>query len=417
MFKSLFPSGRVLARHVNSPLAEERSTFLTHLASVGISRSTLLRHARQLRVIAILLNKQAPGHVTLELIDQCALRWARRQRQRGRVHCLKWPAKYFVQVACAWCRFMGWLKEKPCPTPAYGEQLHAWTVFLRAEEGLAEKTCADYSWWAEGFLRWLKGQKVPLCRVTVAEVDGYFNHLAARGLSRITLAIAAKTLRRFFRHAYAQEWCRQDLAPVILAPRLFQQENVPTGPKWSEVQRLIAATQGSTSTSRDVRNRAILLLLAVYGLRSGEVRALRLEDLDWTRRILRVRRSKSARVQEYPLTRTMGQALRRYLKETRPQSLHCELFLTLHTPFRPLPRNAVYMLTRSLLDRLKIVSPKRGPHALRHACATYLLNSGLPLKAVGDHLGHRSLTATQVYAKVDLAGLRTVAAFDLGGLL
>jgi integrase/recombinase XerD len=415
MFKSLFHSGRVLARHVNSPLAAERSTFLTHLSLVGISRSTLLRHARQLRVIAILLDKQVPGDVTLELIGQCAQRWARRQKRRGRVHCLKWSAKYFVQVACAWCRFMGWLKKKPRPAPAYVEQLQAWAAFLRIEEGLAEKTCADYCRWVDGFLRWLKGQEVPLCRVTVAEVDGYLNHLAARGLSRITLAIAAKTLRRFFRDAYAQEWCRQDLAPVILAPRLFQQENLPAGPKWPEVQRLIAATQGSTR--RDVRNRAILLLLAVYGLRSGEVRALRLKDLDWTRRILRVRRSKSARVQEYPLTCAMRQALRRYLKEARPQSLHGELFLTLHAPFRPLPRNAVYMLTRSLLDRLKIVSPKRGPHALRHACATYLLNSGLPLKAVGDHLGHRSLTATQVYAKVDLAGLRAVAAFDLGGLI
>jgi site-specific recombinase XerC len=205
MFKSLFHSGRVLARHINSPLAEERSTFLTHLSLVGISRSTLLRHARQLRVIAILLNKQVPGHVTLDLIDQCALRWARRQRQRGRVHCLKWSAKYFVQVACAWCRFMGWLKEKSRPAPAHVEQLQAWAAFLRTEEGLAEKTCADYCWWVDGFLRWLKGQEVPLRRVTVAEVDGYLSHLAARELSRITLAIAAKTLRRFFRDAYAQE--------------------------------------------------------------------------------------------------------------------------------------------------------------------------------------------------------------------
>jgi site-specific recombinase XerD len=50
-------------------------------------------------------------------------------------------------------------------------------------------------------------------------------------------------------------------------------------------------------------------------------------------------------------------------------------------------------------------------------CASYLLNGGLSLKAVGDHLGHRHLSATQIYAKVDLAGLRTIAAFDLGGLL
>jgi integrase len=59
-------------------------------------------------------------------------------------------------------------------------------------------------------------------------------------------------------------------------------------------------------------------LLAVYGLRSGEVRNLRWVDLDWTRRILRVRRSKTDRVQEYPLTTATGQALRRYLKEARP---------------------------------------------------------------------------------------------------
>jgi site-specific recombinase XerD len=55
--------------------------------------------------------------------------------------------------------------------------------------------------------------------------------------------------------------------------------------------------------------------------------------------------------------------------------------------------------------------------SLRHANATYLLNSGASLKVVGDHLGHRSLSTTQVYAKVDLVGLREVAAFDLGGLL
>ena len=74
-------------------------------------------------------------------------------------------------------------------------------------------------------------------------------------------------------------------------------------------------------------------------------------------------------------------------------------------------------LIHSLMARLEINSPKRGPHALRHACATYLLNQGFSLKKVGDHLGHRSLSATQIYAKVDVKGLRAVADFDLGGLV
>jgi site-specific recombinase XerD len=141
-----------------------------------------------------------------------------------------------------------------------------------------------------------------------------------------------------------------------------------------------------------------------------------LEDVDWTRNILRVQRSKTAQVQEYPLTTMMAQALDGYLKKARPDGFSSQVFLTLRAPFRALSGNGIYGLTRSLLDRLNISSNKRGPHSLRHACATHLLNRGLSLKQVGDHLGHRSPSATQIYAKVDLPGLRVVASFDLGGL-
>jgi len=145
---------------------------------------------------------------------------------------------------------------------------------------------------------------------------------------------------------------------------------------------------------------------------------LRLRDVDWTRRVLRVQRSKTARVQAYPLTAAMAQTLSCYLRKARPESRCREMFLTLRAPFRPLSGSGVYHLTRSLLDRLAIASPKRGPHSLRHACAWYLLNSGLTLKQVGDQLGPRSPNATQIYAKVSWAGLRTtVATFDWGGLL
>jgi site-specific recombinase XerD len=142
-----------------------------------------------------------------------------------------------------------------------------------------------------------------------------------------------------------------------------------------------------------------------------------LEDLDWARQLLRVRRNKTGRVQQYPLTKATAQAIGHYLKLGRPASVRPELFLTLRAPFRPLSSGAVYEVTAALFTRLNIVSRKRGPHSLRHACATHLLNSDFSLKAIGDHLGHLSLTATQVYAKVDMTGLRRVAEFDLGGLI
>jgi integrase len=166
----------------------------------------------------------------------------------------------------------------------------------------------------------------------------------------------------------------------------------------------------------DIRDRAILMLLAIYGLRAGEVNRLRLEDLDWERELLTVMSSKTRRKRTYPLTRSVGDAVLRYLKEVRPRTSHRELFLTLLAPIRPL-RHALWPIVANRLRSLNVSLPHYGPHALRHACAGRLLTEGLSLKEIGDHLGHSDPEATRIYAKVDLVGLRQVADFELGGLL
>jgi integrase/recombinase XerD len=74
-------------------------------------------------------------------------------------------------------------------------------------------------------------------------------------------------------------------------------------------------------------------------------------------------------------------------------------------------------LTKRHMLHRGISSAHRGPHSLRHACAAHLVKEDFSLKEIGDHLGHRSSSATRIYAKVDLPGLREVATFDLGGLI
>jgi integrase/recombinase XerD len=380
-----------------------------------MARSTLVRYANASLVVAGVLEREAFDQIQRSQLSSYAQQWARRQRRNGNAGGLKWPADLFYRVACSWCGFMGWLKNETQPKSAYCAQLNNWASYLRSEEALAAVTVSNYCWWAGRCLRWLKQEGVALRLTTPARMDQFVNDLSAEGYSRSTLACVTKILRRFFSFAHNQGWCQWDLSQGILSPRLYRQENVPTGPAWPDVQRLIAATDGSDPLN--LRNRAILHLLAVYGLRSGEVRALRLEDLDWTRRVMRVRRTKTARVHEYPLTAAARQAIRCYLKKARPNCDHSEVFLTVHAPFRPLSGGGMYCVISALMKRLNIASTKHGPHALRHACATYLLNSGVSLKGVGDHLGHQSLSATQVYAKVNLTALRAVAAFDLGGLV
>jgi len=231
----------------------------------------------------------------------------------------------------------------------------------------------------------------------------------------VSIATSAKALRAFFRYAEAQQWCRAGIAAAIESPRLFRDETLPAGPAWEDVQQIIPPSD--TTQPRAIRDRAILLLFVVYGLRSGEVAKLRLEDIDWALEQLTVTRTKQHRAQIYPLTHEVGSAIVRYLQEVRPHCGHREVFLTLKAPFRPLSAGGLYHVTRSRFDHSGIQTPRRGPHALRHACACHLLAEGLSLDAISDHLGHRSLTSTRHYAKVDLAGLREVARFDLGGLL
>jgi integrase/recombinase XerD len=156
------------------------------------------------------------------------------------------------------------------------------------------------------------------------------------------------------------------------------------------------------------------MIFSTYGFRSREVSQLKLEDVDWERERVHVHRSKGRHDQEYPLIQSVGAAIVRYLKEVRPSTSRREIFLTLRAPFRPLSTGTMYRVVSSRMAKLGIESLHRGPHSLRHACAGRLVGEGFSLKEIGDHLGHRSSDSTRTYAKVDLAGLREVASFDLG---
>jgi integrase/recombinase XerD len=190
---------------------------------------------------------------------------------------------------------------------------------------------------------------------------------------------------------------------------------LPIGPSWDDVRRLLAMTDGDRKV--DIRDRAVLMVLAIYGLRAGEVSRLRLEDLDWEGESLTVATSKTRRMRTYPLAKSVGDAILRYVREVRPRSVHREVFLGLLYPFQPLHPATLWSIVAKRLRTVDTSLPHHGPHALRHACARRLLSQGHSLKEIGDQLGHSDPEATRVYAKVDLAGLRQVAAVDLEGLL
>jgi integrase/recombinase XerD len=416
MFEDLFANPKVVARHREGPEASRRLRYLEHCADQGAARGTLLRTARELLVIAERLDLAGDRRVGREEIDAAAQSWAEYQHARNRACGEKWSRRLFCDVAAAWLSFLGQLEEPAAEQPnIHWEKVADFINYQRDERGLSASTLAAQRWHVETFLEHLGVSKSSIADIMIADVDAFLDEKGRGGWSRVSVATSAHALRAFFRHAQRRQWCTPGIATAIDAPRLFREETLPMGPAWPDVQRLVESTKDSTA--RDIRDHAILKLLAIYGLRSGEVRGLRLEDIDWTREVITVTRSKQRKTQYYPLVTSVGDAIASYLQQARPRCRHDAVFVTLKAPFRPLSASAMYHVVASRLSVLGVQPKHLGPHGLRHACATHLVARGLSLKEIGDHLGHRSTYATRNYARVDLAGLREVGAFDLGGLV
>jgi len=400
MFDQLRTSPAAVARHRSGPLMEERLAYITHLANQGYARNTLRETATDLLLIVKMLGLSSRPQKAMTP-DEVGRKVANPRRVR--------------ELAVRWLKFMGLLQQRPAPLTPLAKKIKAFADYMEREAELAPGTVFNRCWFVTRLLDRLHIKGGSLHHITPHRIDIAFQKLLEPGgYARTTIQTFAGSLRAFLRFAEARGWCRKGLAASIQAPRIYSQASLPLGPSWDDVRRLLAMTEGDKPS--DIRARPILMLLAIYGLRRGEVGRLRLDDLDWEHEVFRVVSSKTGRVRTYPLVRSVGDAILRYLQEVRPRSSHREVFLSLRPPFRPM-LGSLTALVRDRLRSLHVSPPHCGPHALRHACASRLLAAGLSLKEIGDQLGHTDPETTRIYAKVDLVGLREVADFDLGGVL
>jgi len=418
MFDQLFTSRKAVDRYSNSPLLEERLRYLTHCAAQGSTRSSLRLVAQHQLVLVDYLHLQETDLLTVEEVEAAAARWVVRQPQPYTHNAADYRhARWrFISDARLWLSFLGRLRIVEAPHRPYSSLVEGFTDHMIREKGLSPYTARIRCWCVEQFLSRFWEQHQSFDEVTIADIDRAVARKGNEdGYARTSIQGYINSLRAFFCYAERRGWCRPGLAAAIMSVHLFADEGLPKGPAWSDVQLLLANTK--TDQPKDIRDRAIIMLFAVYAMRVGEVRGLKLDDLDWEKELIYLTRPKPRRRQSYPLSHTVGEAILRYLKQVRPRTSRREVFLTVKAPFQPLSSGSLYDLVSDRLRTLGVSLPHYGPHSLRHACATRLLAEGLSMKEIGDHLGHRKADTTRVYAKVDLAGLRQVADFDLGGLL
>jgi site-specific recombinase XerD len=215
-------------------------------------------------------------------------------------------------------------------------------------------------------------------------------------------------LRAFLRFLAAQGKCPPYLDRAVPAIREWKLSALPRYLEAEDVERVIASCD--RNRPQDVRDRAVLLLLARLGLRAGDIVALRIDDLDWARGTVRVR-GKGKKEVCLPLPQDAGDAVLEYLQRARPRSNHERLFLCVNAPVRPFATSSVVAaIVRCAIERAGLHDPpSMGAHLLRHSAATTLLRSGASLDTVATLLRHESSDMTAHYAKVDLALLDRIA--------
>ena len=229
----------------------------------------------------------------------------------------------------------------------------------------------------------------------------------SHGLSKKSIGDRCGILRVFLRYLHREGYLARDLSGAVEGPQVYRLSTIPRSITWDDVRRMLDGVDRRTVAGR--RDYAILLLLVSYGLRAREVAALTLDNLDWGNERLRIPERKAGHSTAYPLSPVVGEAILAYLRSGRPTTADRHLFFRVVAPLTPITYNVVGCQAAHYLRKAGVQVPRPGSHTLRHTCVQRLVDGGFSLKTIGDYVGHRQPSSTQIYSKVSLDALRAVA--------
>lgn len=251
-------------------------------------------------------------------------------------------------------------------------------------------------------------------KLRAVDVQEYVVETARKMKSRHQRRSLVIVLRDFFKFLHFQGYVPKDLSLAVPTIVTHRHSSIPKGLPWEVVEQLLKVPNRRTFCGK--RDYAVILIFARYGVRAIQLRALRLQDIDWKKNTIHFKACKGGKDILAPLLTDVRSALRDYFKAGRmsaPKKMD-QVFLTSGTKGssemgqRPLGDSTWNIVANAFkkVDAATTPLTKRGPHAIRHAYATRLLEKNEPIKSIADLLGHKSLATTFIYTKSSIEQLR-----------
>jgi len=290
---------------------------------------------------------------------------------------------------------------------AFDEVLGRFIDHLRLERGLAANTIDAYTGDMAAFFTSMSSQGiVDLGQIAIGDVRSWLAQQQRSGVSAATLARRGSAARTFFHWARRTELITTDPTASLRSPKLPRR--LPLAPSATNMRDVMdamiawAGDDGGAAAQRDV---AVLEVLYGGGVRVAELCGLDIDDIDWSRNAVRVL-GKGNKQRTVPLGRPALDALQAWLgrrSELATAGSGPAVFLG-ERGGRLDPRVA-RRIVHAAMEAVP-EAPDVGPHGLRHAMATHLLEGGADLRSVQEMLGHASLGTTQLYTHVTDERLR-----------
>jgi len=400
MLSELFP--RAHARFSSLPImGPVVGGFAAWMLQHGYPPAPVRRHVRSTRRIDLALRQQ--GFRQLSEIAADDLR-----------ACSPADSKDDPDLAAAVRSLTRYLEERellaalPQPPSRSATLLSAYAEYLRDVRGLARSTVRHHLRSGAQLLAHLQYETTPsrLGAVSASDLEE-FVRVTGQRQGRGSLQHVVAHVRGVLRFLAGRGELAPGLETQIDTPRVYRLEQLPRALPWETVRTLLRSIDRTAPVGR--RDYAMLLLITSYGLRTSEIAALKLDDIEWRAGRIRIAQRKGGSPLLLPLTDEVGAAVVDYLRRGRPHLPHRELFLRCRAPAGVIKPTAVTEAFQSWSRRSGLKIPYQGPHCLRHSFAVHLLRQGVSLKTIGDVLGHRSAEATCVYVRLAVEDLRDVA--------
>ena len=300
-------------------------------------------------------------------------------------------------------------RQVPAALSCLDAEVKRFEAYLCETRGLARCTISAHSRVLCRLLKYLNFERNPSClaRLQLGQIEAFLRKSAKTNNPYSVRCIVA-TIRSYLGWQYAQALLTQPLHQRIDTPRVYRQERPPRAIPWNQIQALLRSIDRSEPSG--LRDFTMLYVAATYGLRCGELVRLTLDDIDWRARILRVMQTKTKQTIQLPLTDESANVLIAYLRKSRPESTHRQLFLHRRAPHGPLLPRTFRRILEHHRRQSGLKLPHLTTHVLRHSFAAHLMRQGVAMKTIGDTLGHRNTGSTSVYLRLHLDDLRRVGA-------